>query len=61
MSEVASGVSTAANHRVVLAAVVPDVDVVLLHEVLKALVEILSIGDKIILGLGVIRHVNIIG
>lgn len=62
MSKVAAGVSASANHRVIitLAVVISDVNVVLLHKVLEALVQVLTIGDEVILGLSILSHVNVV-
>ena len=61
MSHVAPWVSSA-NIGVILGGVVPaDVDVVLGDKVLEPLVQVFSICDNLILGLGIICNIHVIG
>ena len=63
MSHVAARVSSAVV-RVILGVVVDasaDVDVILADQVLEPLVQVLPIGDHLVLGLSVIRDVHVVG
>lgn len=61
MSHVAAWVSACTDVGIVLGGVVAsDVDVILRHEVLEALVQVLSVCDHLVLGLGVVRDVHVV-
>ena len=61
VSHVAAWVSASTDVGVVLGGVVAsDVDVILGHEILEALIQVLSVGDHLVLGLGVIRNVHVV-
>lgn len=61
MSHVAPWVS-ATDVGVILGGVVTaNVDVVFGDEVLESLVQVLSVGDNLILGLSIIRNIHIVG
>jgi len=60
VSHVATGVSPADVGVILGGIITTNVDVVLGDKVLKSLVQIFSIGDNLILRLGIICNVNVV-